>query len=385
MARPQTARRSTVDGPWALSLTVSEEFLNAIAEDGIGAGVTVEPLRQTLSLPMLGDVDLTMGMTIIGVTFSMVAEHHGRLLASIRAAGSLELHGDSPLPSPPGRAIVRGDVLVTPVVEFLPDGGFRAVLDLPGSDLVGMHFEGFEGSETDNDTSAAMGQMLFATVGGEMFSGLASHMGVLGLELGAEEAGLLSLAGVRPAAGDIRVLDGRMVVGLPGVDGLDGHAEPASPGADGLGLGVADGAMAAVVVAASGLTLGVDLPVDLDFSSDQRGVGGRLRNRRLVQHRFVPDLRAGLRYTVATRLVGDRINVSLREAWIELPLVPPVVNQFSRVLGGAIGLAPLKFSLPSVFRLPTPGDGDDELVLTVSDLRGIDGGVTIGLDARVTR
>lgn len=236
--------------------------------------------------------------------------------------------------------MVRGDVLVAPVIELRDDGTFQAVLDLPNSELVGMVFEGFDGVDTDADTAAALGQMLFATIGGELFSGLARHMGLLGLDIDAESAAPFGLAGVAASVADVRVLDGEIVVGLPSVPGLDGHASPAPCGASGLGLGIADGALASVLTVVGALVLGVELPFDVEFVSDRRGIGGRVRNRRLITSSLVPDLRSGLRYTLAPRLVGEDVEISLREAWLELPFVPPMVNQFNRVLGGAAGLAP---------------------------------------------
>ena len=374
-------RHAATDGPWALSLTVSEEFLNALAAAGVGDGISVPAFRETFPLPMLGDIELSMGMTITRVTFEMREANHGLLSASIWAAGSLEILGDSPMPSMPGRALVRGDVLVAPVIELHDDGTFRAVLDLPNSELVGMVFEGFEGVDTDADTAAALGQMLFATIGGELFSGLARHMGLLGLDLDAESAAPFGLAGVAAAPADVRVLDGEMVLGLRSVDGLDGHASPAPSGDSGLGLGIADGALASVLTVIGALVLGVELPFDVEFVSDRRGIGGRVRNRRLVASSLVPDLRSGLRYTLAPRLIGDEIEISLREAWVELPFVPPMVNQFNRVLGAAAGLAPLRFRVPARHELPARPGSDQRMQLIVSRVEGVDGGVNASVDA----
>jgi len=380
-AEPSRRHRSGTDGPWALSLTVSEGFLNQLAATGIGDGVEVPVFRETFPMPMLGEIELAMGMTIVGVSFEMLEGHPGRLKASIRAAGSIEILGDSAMPSMPGRAIVRGEVLVAPVIELREDGTFRAVLDLPGSELVGMVFEGFEGADTDVDTAAAVGQMLFATIGGELFEGLAHHMGMLGLDLDAETSAAFGLAGVEASPADVRVLDGQMVIGLPSIAGLEGHASPADCGVSGLGLGVADGALAEVLTVVGGLMLGVELPFDVEFVSDRRGIGGRVRNRRLVGSSLVPDLRSGLRYTLAPRLVGDHVEISVREAWVELPFVPPLVNQFNRVLGGAAGLAPLRIRLPARHQLPARPGTDETVELLVSRIEGVDGGVNATVDA----
>lgn len=58
---------------WALAAVVSEEFLNGMSRQGIGDGVVVEPFRQVFSLPMMGDIDLSVGMTITSVEFEMSA------------------------------------------------------------------------------------------------------------------------------------------------------------------------------------------------------------------------------------------------------------------------------------------------------------------------
>lgn len=365
-----------------MSLTVSEDFLNALAISGIGEGISVPAFRETFPIPMLGEIELSMGMTISRVTFEMLEANHGMLAASIWAVGALEILGDSPMGSMPGRAMVRGDVLVAPVIELRDDGTFQAVLDLPNSELVGMVFEGFDGVDTDADTAAALGQMLFATIGGELFSGLARHMGLLGLDIDAESAAPFGLAGVAASVADVRVLDGEIVVGLPSVPGLDGHASPAPCGASGLGLGIADGALASVLTVVGALVLGVELPFDVEFVSDRRGIGGRVRNRRLITSSLVPDLRSGLRYTLAPRLVGEDVEISLREAWLELPFVPPMVNQFNRVLGGAAGLAPLRFRLPAKHEVPARPGSDETMQLTVSRIEGVDGGVNASIDAR---
>ena len=43
---------------WALSAVVTEDFLNAIAAEGVGEGIEVEGFRQSFNLPMLGPLDL---------------------------------------------------------------------------------------------------------------------------------------------------------------------------------------------------------------------------------------------------------------------------------------------------------------------------------------
>src|SRR5690606_18461332 len=147
-------------------------LLNELAAAGVGDGIEVAELRNVFQLPMMGPLELAVRMTIVGVSFTMLADHDGALLGQVRATGEVEVLGDTPMAVLPGRARVRGDVLVRPIVELRADGSFVAILDLTGSELIGMELEGIDGLDADAGAQAQMSQMLFAAVGGELFEGL---------------------------------------------------------------------------------------------------------------------------------------------------------------------------------------------------------------------
>lgn len=366
---PDPSRPDDLDeDPWALSAIVSEQFLNALARSGVGSGIEVEEVRQHFQLPMLGSVDVGVGMVIVEVSFSMDGAHADRLMATIRANGVVTFHGDSAMPAFPGVARVRGDVLVEPKVELGPDGRFLAVLDVAGSELVSMAFEGIEGIDTDADAQEMMGQMLFAAVGGELFGTLSHQLGTIGLELEPDQGSRMFELGVRPGRAHIRIDDGSMTVGLPAVDGLEGNAvvQPVSGAA--LGVGVAAGALTALANRLAAEAVGVPLPFELDVIARDDRVGARVRNRRLVDLPIFPDLRPGLRSTVEPRLVGERLELGLREAWVELPFVPPAVNRLHRLIGGVAALAPLDVSLPAHVSLPARPGSDQSLDVRVTGL-----------------
>jgi hypothetical protein len=343
-------------GRWAAAVVVPAEFLNALAAHGIGAGVEVPPLRNTFSLPMMGPVELTVAMTIVGVHFEMRATDGHRLRATVRASGDMTFHGDAPMAELPA-ALVAGEVLVDPVVELRPDGSFVAQLDLPGSELVGMTFEGFAGLESDSDAQAQLSQMLFAAVGGDLFEGLAENLGTVGLELDPTEGALLRELGVADGPAHVVVRDGSIEVGLVSVETLEGAATAVEVHGQRVGLGVASGALSALAAGALSDRLGADrLPFEIEVATSDRGVGGRVRNTRLTDSRLLPDLRTGIRYTVEPRLDGDTIELALREAWLELPLVPSAVNRFNRWLGGIAARAPQPLVGPLAVRIPARGE-----------------------------
>jgi hypothetical protein len=372
--------------PWAVSMVLSEEFLDGLSRAGIGDGVVVPPLRNTFQLPMMGALELTLSMTIVGVTFQMRPEHDGRLLATIRASGTLEVHGDAPMPILPGVARVRGDVLVDPVVRLDPDGAFVGILDVEGSELIQIELEGIDGLPHDADIQRQLSEMLFATIGGELFAGLAERLGSVGLELGADRGRALLDLGVAPGPADITIRDGSMVVGLRAVDGLAGTARPVEVEGTRLGVGVASGALAALVGQLVRDRYGMDLPFDLDVDTRERHVGGRIRNTRLLDGRRVPDLRPGVRYTIRTRLDGDVVELTLREAWLEVPSVVPAagsINRVNRWIGGVAARASLAVRVPARASLPVRPDSTASMRVSVVGLEVDDDGVEVTVDARL--
>jgi hypothetical protein len=367
---------------WALSLTVPEPFLEELARAAVGDGIEVAAFRNVFQLPMKGPLELSVSMTITGVSFAMRAEHPDALLATVRANGRVEVLGDSPMPVLPGVARVRGDVLVRPVVELRDDGGFVAVLDLPAGELVSMELEGIDGLEADADAQRQLSQMLFAAVGGELFEGLAANLGQVGIDLPAVDAAILGRMGVRPGPADLTVHDGRLVLGLPATDSVVGEAEEVAVRDSAVGVGLSATALEVLTVAAAASQIPGVLPVEVDLETSARRVGARVRSTRLVGSPLLPDLRSSLRTTLRPRLVGGHIEVSLREAWVELPSpVPDVVNRFNRFMGGALSRAQLAVKLPSRVTLPVGTEADRHVTLAVTSLDVDAAGVSAVVEA----
>lgn len=364
---------------WALSVAVSEEFLNALALSGIGEGIEAPPLRQTFNLPMLGPIDLSVAMTITAVEFSMRAEHDQRLHARVHATGELTVHGDSMMPAFPGLARVHGDVLVAPRIELSADGGFTAVLALSTSELIAMGFDGIDGVDVDSEIQAQMGQMLFAAVGADLFAGLSAGLGDVGLELAPDAAAVIGEMGVVAGPADVEVRDGSLIVGLRATEHLEGHAAIAPTEGTSLGVGIAAGALTTLFNRLAYDALGMQLPVEFDVIAAERRVGGRIRNERLLPS--LPDVRPGLRYTVRPRLFGDEIELTLREVWVELPYVPSIVNQTSRFFGGIASRAPLSVKVPAGVSMKVRPDSERQVHLTTEALEIGTGGVSLVVSA----
>ena len=362
---------------------VSESFLNGLAETGIGDGVDVDPLIRTFQLPLMGPMELVIDMTIVGVTFVMDPANDGRLLATIRATGTVEATGDSPMPILPGVARVRGDVLVDPIIELRDDHSFVAILDVLNSELVDMELEGIEGLDADGEAQEQMSRMLFDALGGELFRGLAEKLGSIGLELGPEQGEAVADLGVATGPAEVRVEKGHVTVGLLATPGLVGSASPVEVGGGRIGVGLASGSLAVLVEHLSRERLGMGLPFDLDLDTRERRLDGRIRNYRLGDS--LPDLRPGLRYTIRPRLVDGQVELTLREAWVELPDVIPTftqpINRLNRWIGGVASRAPLTVRVPSRVSLPVRPGSTATMRASIVDLSVGADGVHVTVDA----
>lgn len=366
---------------WAASIVVPQEFLNGLARSGIGEGLETERFSNTFQLPMMGPVILNVGMTITGVTFEMRAEHPDRLCATIHAAGSVAFGGENPMPGLPGVARVRGDVLVAPVVELHEDGTFRAGLDVAGSELIAVKLEGIDGLDHDAVAQTQMSEMLFAAVGGELFGGLADQLGMVGIDLDAESSLPIVELGVRRGPAVIRVEDGRLVIGLVGVDGLDGHADIVDVTGHRVGVGLASESLSVLCARIASDAIGGPLPWELGVDTSDRRLGARVRSPRLVDSERLPDLRSSLRVTLRPRLVGSEIEIGVREAWIEFPsIIPPVINRLNRWVGGVAARAPLTVRVPATAELPVRPGSDTLMEVVVTAIDVADHGVAAKFD-----
>jgi len=368
-------------GSWAVSIVVPEEFLNRLAASGIGDGIVTPGFAQTFQLPMMGPMDLAVGMTITGVEFQMAAEHPGRLVATIRAAGTVELVGEAPMPLLPGVVRARGDVLVEPIVELAADGSFRAILDVGNSTLIDMVLEGIDGLPADADAQLQMSQMLFSALGGDLFAALADQLGSIGLELDVEMSAPVVEMGVRAGRAVITMEDGRMIVGLPGVDGLDGHADIVDVSGRRVGVGLASDSLSVLCARLAAQAVGGDLPWEVTVDTSDRRLGTRVRSTRLVESSLLPDLRTSLRTTLRPRLVDGQVEIGVREAWVELPGVPSAINRISRFVGGIASRAPLSVWVPASVDLPVRPDSDTTMRMSVTSIDVAEHGVAVTLDA----
>ncbi|NLA35067.1 MAG: hypothetical protein GX868_05185 [Actinobacteria bacterium] len=368
----------SVESRWALALTVTEEIVNAAAAFRVGEGISAGAVTQKVNLPMMGELEVSLDLSIIAVTVTMSPEHNGRLHTAVRATGEVSFGAGSPMPALPGKPVVRADVLVPVRVELRPDGRFIAMLDLANAEVDALTLEAIEGANIDPDTLHAMGSMLFGSIGPDLFSGLTASMDTIGVELDPVQARPLVHIGVRSAPADIIVGDGTLTIGLPAVDAVEGHASVALRPGQHIGAGVSAGALTQIAYRVMEDSLGVPLPFDVELEPASSEVGARIRNRRLTDSPFIPDLRPGVRTAVAARLVGERIELSPREAWVELPFVPSFVNRFNRAIGSLASLAPVSTSVPATMDVPV-GDGST-VGLAVTELAMRADGVSCVID-----
>jgi hypothetical protein len=260
------------------------------------------------------------------------------------------------------------------------------MLDVEGSDLTHMELEGIDGLPHDAVIQRQLSEMLFATIGGELFRALAERLGPVGLELGPERGRALLDLGVAPGPADITIQNGSMIVGLRGVEGLAGDAHSVDVEGARLGVGLASGALAAMVGRLVSDRYGMDLPFEHDVDTAERHVGGRIRNARLLDGARVPDLRPGVRYTIRPQLEGDVIELTLREAWLEVPSVVPAagsINRVNRWIGGVAARASLTVRVPARASLPVRPGSTAAMRVSVVGLVLDDDGVEVTVDARL--
>lgn len=385
---------------------VTEEMLNDLAIVAVGGGATLEQVETDVALPAMGDVRLRVTLTVTGGSFDLRADDDGRARVVVTASGDvavdvLDFEGDTApaagmLPSSPVPIPVRVEALVDPVVELNEDLTVTVGLAVEGGELIGVTVDTDAPAPdgVDAETWVPMTQMvdmLFMTMGEQLWASLGAHVGVVGSDLGTDVGAVLSDLGVAVGRADVRVTTGLMTVGLPAVPGLVGRATPLPVAGRRVALSLAESGVhevAALLLAlvAGGRPLPFEIQVDL---GDQR-VQGTVRQTRILSER-VPDLRLALRTDLRPRLAGGRLEVSVRAAWVELPELFPsfgltgAINDVSRRVGSLAGLAPLRMQFPAVIEVPVPSAGGDSAGETVGiridDLHvGADGiGVVAGL------
>jgi hypothetical protein len=379
---------------WAVCAAVTQEMLNDLVLFAVGEGVRLDPVETDVALPAMGDVRLKVALTITGGTFDLRPDDGGRVRVVVTAAGEVEakavgFEGDSApaspmLPSGPVPIPVRVEALVDPVVELRDDLTMQVGLAVQGGELVGVRVDPDAPTPdgVDPTTWGPMTQMidmLFATMGEQLWAGLGEHVGVVGTDVGAEVGAVLNDLGVDVGRADVRVGSGLLTLGLPAKTGVVGRATPVPVSGRCVALSLAESGVHQLAALLIPLALGPrPMPFEIQVDLGDQKVEGTLRQSRVLSER-VPDLRLSLRTDLRPRLVGGRLEVSLRAAWVELPSLfggfglTGVINDVSRRVGELASLAPLRLRFPAVIQVPIgtrrPDGTPDTIGVRIEDLR----------------
>jgi len=388
---------------WAVCAAVTQEMLNDLVLFAVGAGVALDPVETDVALPALGDVRLKVALTITGGAFDLRADDGGRVRAVVTASGQVEakalgFDGDasSILPSGPVPIPVRVEALVDPVIELRDDFTMQLGLAVQGGELVGVTVDADAPAPDgmDPNTWAPMTQMvnmLFQSMGTQLWAGLGEHVGVVGTEVGSDVGAILADLGVAVGRAEVHVASGLLTVGLPATDEVVGRAAPVPVSGKRVALSLADSGVHRLAALLIPMALGsAPMPFEIEVDLGDQTVKGTVRQTRILSS-SVPDLRLSLRTDIRPRLVGGRLELSLQAAWVELPtlggLAPftGLINDVSRRVGGLASLAPLQLKFPAVIQVPIgtvqPDGTPDTIGIAVDDLRvtGDGLGVVAGL------
>jgi hypothetical protein len=383
---------------WALCASVTQDLLNDLVLFAVGGGVALDPLEQQIALPGMGDVQLRLALTITGGRFDLRADDGGRARVIVTADGDVavraaDYEGDvvegAPmgLPAPPAPIPVRVEALVDLVLELRDDRTVSVGLDLSRAELVGLGVdrdapvpEGVDEGAWSGITS--MVDVMFSSMGGDLFATLGEHVGSVGTDLGADIGLVLHELGVAHGPAEVRVGDELLTVGLSARPEVTGRAEPVPLAGKRLGVSAAGSGIDHLARTLVARAVGdLPLPFELEVDLGEAQVGTMLRQTRLLSERF-PDLRGAVRTEVRTRLVGGRLELAVTAAWVELPAALPgmgFINDLSRRVGGLASLAPLRFRFPATIGLPVIPGSSDTLPVRVDDLRVSADGVGIAL------
>lgn len=390
---------------WAVCAAVTQEMLNDLVIFAVGEGVALDPVETDVALPAMGDVRLKVALTITGGTFDLRVDDGDRVRVVVTASGVVEARaagfdGESApaspiMPSGPVPIPVRVEALVDPVVELNADLSISAGLAVQGGELIGVTVDldapAPDGVDPDMWTPMThMVNMLFASMGTQLWESLGEHVGVVGTDVGADVGGVMSALGVAVGRAEVSVGPGVLTLGLPASDGVVGRAVPMPIEGARVGVSLAETGVHELAALLIPLAMG-DRPMPFDIRvdlGDQR-VRGTVRQTRLLES--VPDLRFALRTDLRPSLVDGRLDISLQAAWVELPrlfggfALTDAINNVSRAVGTLASLAPLRLGFPSVIQVPigtTQPDGTpDTIGIEVNDLRvtGDGIGVVVGL------
>ena len=383
----------------AACASVTEEMLNLLVLFGVGAGVPLDPIETNVTLPGMGEVKLGLALTVTGAEFDLRSDDGGRARVVVRAMGDVsvrtsDMEGDTTdaaatggLPIPQVPIPVRVEALVDPFMELHADRNVSVGLDLEAGELVSLSVDpDVPAPEGMADAAWAglvqMAGMMFSMMGDGLFDTLGAHVGKISADLGPDVGTMMSDLGVATGPAAVSISSGLMSFALLATDEVVGTAEPVPVAGTRVGLGLASSGVDHLARELLARAIGdLPLPFELEVDLGEQQVGAALRQTRLISERF-PDLRSAVRTEVRPRLVGGRLELSVRAAWLELPpFLPGLVNQISRRLGGLASLAPLNFRFPATVQAPLVPGSDDTVPIVVDDLRvTADGvGVVLGL------
>jgi len=400
-APPPLALAASPSAPRRLAAcaSVTEEMLNLLVLFGVGAGVPLDPIETNVTLPGMGEVLLGLALTVTGAEFDLRAGDGGRARVVVRAMGDVsvrtsDMEGDTTdaaatggMPIPQVPIPVRVEALVDPFMELHADRNVSVGLDLERGELVSLSVDpDVPAPEGMADGAWAglvqMAGMMFSMMGDGLFDTLGQHVGKVSADLPPDVGTMMADLGVADGAASVSISSGLMSFALHATDDVVGTAEPVPVAGTRVGLGLASSGVDHLARELLARAIGdLPLPFELEVDLGEQQVGAALRQTRLISERF-PDLRSAVRTEVRPRLVGGRLELSVRAAWLELPpFLPSLVNQVSRRLGGLASLAPLNFRFPATVQAPLVPGSDDTVPIVVDDLRvTADGiGIVLGL------
>ncbi len=380
---------AAANAPQALTLSITDDFLNDISLLGLADGIPLQTVEQEVTLPAMGEVTLSLSLTVTGLEFDLRSDDDGQARVTVLGVGDVETRTldyegdkvgplDSGMPSSPAPLPVSLTCLVDPFVELREDHSLSVGIDLRGATLINLGIDAGgptpEGVDSDAWTGVLqMTSMMFAMMGDQLFTGLAEAVGLVGVDLGPEVGRLVAELGADTGPAEVRISSGVLSIGLAANSDTEGRAMPVPVAGKRFGVSVAssgvDRLVALIIERAAG---GLPLPFEMDVSLGEQQVRSTLRQQRLAE--WLPDLRSSVNTEIKVRLMRGQLEVMVSSAWIELPsVVPGFVNRFNRRLGSMLSLAPLRFGLPTTIHLPA-GDDGSTIAVRVDDLRvGPDG------------
>lgn len=390
---------------WAACASITDDLLNDLVAFAVGAGVPLDEMTQRISLPAMGEVDLSLQLTVTGGRFDLRSEDGGRARVIVTGDGDVSVRttdyegdemttGPMGMPAPPAPIPVRVEALVHPYLELRDDHTISLGLGMVDAELVSLSVDTDrpvpEGVDPDAWTGITqMTQMMFGAMGDTLWAALAEHVGSIGMDLGEDVGMILHDLGVAHGKADTSVATGLLSFGLPARDEVEGRAEPVPVSGKRFAVGLGSDGVDHLARMLLARALGdLPLPFELEVDLGEQQVGAVLRQTRLVSE-WLPDLRGAIHTEVRTRLVGGRLELTVQAAWVEVPRVmaaaapfTSVINDLSRRIGGLASLAPLRFRFPATVGVPIIPGSDDTIPIRVDDLRvtGDGVGVVLALD-----